>query len=226
MKTGNFNPKGRTVISAGPAFVVTTVLVSSLVGGPQSRIGVRAERGYWSRRKIAAVPARGVVKRSRATRSVTHARPMSARPDAGRAHFSARHAAGMRDGRGRDAAASKVARPVHQRACGRRAMRRHAVPAGLPADGRLLPDPPGARSADPDAMAARNSGATRSAVQALLLILIIPIYGALVRHADPSRMYRRVHAFFAFNLLISFVLGQAGFPVRLRILRLDEAFSA
>ncbi len=48
-------------------------------------------------------------------------------------------------------------------------------------------------------------------VQAMLLILIIPIYGALIRHADPSRMYRRVHAFFVVNLLIFFVLGQAGF---------------
>jgi len=47
-------------------------------------------------------------------------------------------------------------------------------------------------------------------VQALLLILIIPIYGALIRQADPCRIYRRVNAFFAFNLIIFFVLGQAG----------------
>ncbi|MEX2149477.1 MAG: hypothetical protein WD793_04650 [Steroidobacteraceae bacterium] len=48
-------------------------------------------------------------------------------------------------------------------------------------------------------------------VQALLLILIIPLYGALVRHADPDRMYRRVHAFFIACLLLFFALGQAGF---------------
>jgi AAA family ATP:ADP antiporter len=48
-------------------------------------------------------------------------------------------------------------------------------------------------------------------VQALLLILIIPIYGVLARHADPDRMYRRVHAFFIACLLIFFILGQAGF---------------
>lgn len=48
-------------------------------------------------------------------------------------------------------------------------------------------------------------------VQALLLILIIPLYGALVRHADPDRIYRWVHAFFIACLLIFFALGQAGF---------------
>lgn len=48
-------------------------------------------------------------------------------------------------------------------------------------------------------------------VQAVLLILIIPLYGVLVRHADPDRMYRRVHAFFIACLLIFFALGQAGF---------------
>jgi AAA family ATP:ADP antiporter len=48
-------------------------------------------------------------------------------------------------------------------------------------------------------------------VQALLLILIIPLYGVLVRHADPGRMYRQVHAFFIACLLVFFALGQAGF---------------
>jgi AAA family ATP:ADP antiporter len=48
-------------------------------------------------------------------------------------------------------------------------------------------------------------------VQAALLILVIPAYGALVRHADPGGVYRRVNLFFAINLLIFFVLGQAGF---------------
>jgi AAA family ATP:ADP antiporter len=48
-------------------------------------------------------------------------------------------------------------------------------------------------------------------VQALLLILIVPIYGALIRHAEPDRMYRRVHAFFIACLLIFFALGHAGF---------------
>ena len=47
-----------------------------------------------------------------------------------------------------------------------------------------------------DAWLAPNCAAMPSAVQALLLILIIPLYSALIRRADPSRMYRCVHAFF------------------------------
>jgi ATP:ADP antiporter, AAA family len=46
--------------------------------------------------------------------------------------------------------------------------------------------------------------------QALLLILIIPAYGAVVRNADASRVFQYVNGFFAFNLLIFFLLGQAG----------------
>ncbi len=48
-------------------------------------------------------------------------------------------------------------------------------------------------------------------VQAVILILIIPIYGVLVRHANPSRVYQRVNAFFVVNLLVFFLLGQSGY---------------
>ncbi|MEX1993111.1 MAG: hypothetical protein WD929_00500 [Steroidobacteraceae bacterium] len=48
-------------------------------------------------------------------------------------------------------------------------------------------------------------------VQAAILILVIPAYGALVRHANPGGVYRRVNLLFVFNLLIFFVLGQAGY---------------
>lgn len=47
-------------------------------------------------------------------------------------------------------------------------------------------------------------------VQALLLIAIIPVYGLLVRRAPAGRVFRRVIAFFAFNLVIFFLLAQAG----------------
>lgn len=47
-------------------------------------------------------------------------------------------------------------------------------------------------------------------VQALLLIAIIPIYGMLVRRAPAGRVFRRVIAFFAFNLVVFFLLTQAG----------------
>jgi AAA family ATP:ADP antiporter len=47
-------------------------------------------------------------------------------------------------------------------------------------------------------------------VQALLLILIIPVYGAVVRHLDASRVFQRVNAFLALNLVVFFLLGQAG----------------
>jgi AAA family ATP:ADP antiporter len=48
--------------------------------------------------------------------------------------------------------------------------------------------------------------------QALLLILIIPAYGALVRNADASRVFRYVNGFFATNLLAFVVLCQANAP--------------
>jgi AAA family ATP:ADP antiporter len=48
------------------------------------------------------------------------------------------------------------------------------------------------------------------AVQAALLIVIIPLYGALTRHVDRSRLYQRVNAFFVLNLLVFWLLGQAG----------------
>ncbi|MGH8136166.1 MAG: NTP/NDP exchange transporter [Steroidobacteraceae bacterium] len=47
-------------------------------------------------------------------------------------------------------------------------------------------------------------------VQALLLILIIPVYGLLVRRISPDRVFQRVNAFFALNLVVFFLLGQAG----------------
>jgi AAA family ATP:ADP antiporter len=48
------------------------------------------------------------------------------------------------------------------------------------------------------------------AVQALLLILIIPAYSAWVRRTDPRRIYVLVNAFFASHLLLFFLAGQAG----------------
>jgi AAA family ATP:ADP antiporter len=47
-------------------------------------------------------------------------------------------------------------------------------------------------------------------VQALLLIVIIPVYGLLVRRVVSSRVFQSVNAFFALNLVVFFVLGQAG----------------
>jgi AAA family ATP:ADP antiporter len=48
-------------------------------------------------------------------------------------------------------------------------------------------------------------------VQALMLILIIPAYGVMIRHVNPGRVYQRVNAFFVLNLLVFFLLGQAGY---------------
>ena len=48
-------------------------------------------------------------------------------------------------------------------------------------------------------------------VQAALLILIIPVYGVMIRHVNPGRVYQRINAFFVLNLLIFFLLGQAGY---------------
>jgi AAA family ATP:ADP antiporter len=47
-------------------------------------------------------------------------------------------------------------------------------------------------------------------VQALLLLAVIPIYGWLVRRAAPGRVFQHVNAFFALNLVIFFLLAQAG----------------
>ncbi len=46
--------------------------------------------------------------------------------------------------------------------------------------------------------------------QALLLIAIIPVYGLLVRRVPAGRVFQRVNAFFAVNLVIFSLLGQAG----------------
>jgi AAA family ATP:ADP antiporter len=51
------------------------------------------------------------------------------------------------------------------------------------------------------------------AVQALLLILIVPAYGAWVRRTDPRRVYLLVNAFFLGNLLLFFAAGRAGLPL-------------
>ena len=51
------------------------------------------------------------------------------------------------------------------------------------------------------------------AVQAILLIAIIPIYGVLVRGMDSNRVYQRVNAFFVCNLLVFCLLCQAGFAI-------------
>ncbi len=47
-------------------------------------------------------------------------------------------------------------------------------------------------------------------VQALLLIVIIPAYGLLVHRVASNRVFQWVNAFFALNLVVFFVLGQAG----------------
>ena len=46
-------------------------------------------------------------------------------------------------------------------------------------------------------------------VQALLMVAVIPAYGLLVRRVSSSRVFRCVNAFFALNLLMFFLLGQA-----------------
>jgi len=48
------------------------------------------------------------------------------------------------------------------------------------------------------------------AVQAMLLIIIIPVYGLMIRRVAAGRVFQRVNAFFVLNLLIFFLLGQAG----------------
>ncbi|MGQ0429300.1 MAG: NTP/NDP exchange transporter [Gammaproteobacteria bacterium] len=47
-------------------------------------------------------------------------------------------------------------------------------------------------------------------VQAVLLLAVIPMYGWLVRHVVPGRVFQRVNAFFAINLVVFFLLAQAG----------------
>ncbi len=51
------------------------------------------------------------------------------------------------------------------------------------------------------------------AVQALLLILIVPAYSAWVRRTDPRRVYLLVNAFFLANLLLFFAAGRVGLPL-------------
>ena len=47
-------------------------------------------------------------------------------------------------------------------------------------------------------------------VQALLLIVLIPAYGLLVRRVATGRVFQCVNAFFALNLVVFSLLGQAG----------------
>jgi len=47
-------------------------------------------------------------------------------------------------------------------------------------------------------------------VQALLLILLIPLYSLLVRRVASNRVFQFVIAFFALNLVVFFLAGQAG----------------
>lgn len=47
-------------------------------------------------------------------------------------------------------------------------------------------------------------------LQAALLIVIIPIYSTLIRSVDTSKVFQYVNAFFALNLVILFLLGEAG----------------
>jgi AAA family ATP:ADP antiporter len=47
-------------------------------------------------------------------------------------------------------------------------------------------------------------------VQALLLIFIVPAYGLLVRRVAAGRVFQYVNTFFALNLVVFFLLGQAG----------------
>jgi len=47
-------------------------------------------------------------------------------------------------------------------------------------------------------------------VQALLLLLILPAYGLLVRRIVSNRVFQFVMAFFALNLVAFFLIGQAG----------------
>ena len=47
-------------------------------------------------------------------------------------------------------------------------------------------------------------------VQAFLLIVIIPAYGLLVRRVSTGRVFQCVNAFFALNLVVFSLLGQAG----------------
>jgi AAA family ATP:ADP antiporter len=47
-------------------------------------------------------------------------------------------------------------------------------------------------------------------VQALLLILLIPLYALLVRRVASNRVFQFVIAFFALNLVVFFLAGQAG----------------
>lgn len=48
------------------------------------------------------------------------------------------------------------------------------------------------------------------ALQAALLIVIVPLYGIATRRLDRSRLYQCVNAFFVLNLLVFWMLGQAG----------------
>jgi len=50
-------------------------------------------------------------------------------------------------------------------------------------------------------------------LQALLLLGVIPLYGVLVRSVPSHRVFRCVAAFFVSNLVLFYLLGQAGFRI-------------
>src|SRR5437899_11379405 len=49
--------------------------------------------------------------------------------------------------------------------------------------------------------------------QAMLFLLIVPIYSAMARHANRLRLINGMTAFFISNLVIFYVLGQMKFPL-------------
>lgn len=51
------------------------------------------------------------------------------------------------------------------------------------------------------------------AVTALLLLLVVPVYGALFRHFSSQQLTRFVTVFFVLNLLLFYLLGRAGIDI-------------
>ncbi len=51
------------------------------------------------------------------------------------------------------------------------------------------------------------------AVTALVLLVVIPLYGVLFRHTGKQQLTRYVSGFFLFNLLVFYLLGQAGVDI-------------
>jgi AAA family ATP:ADP antiporter len=51
------------------------------------------------------------------------------------------------------------------------------------------------------------------AVTALVLLVVIPLYGLLFRHTGKQQLTRYITCFFLFNLLVFYLLGQAGLDI-------------